>query len=359
VNSVPCERVPLLAICVPTFNRVSSLNNLLNSLGSVKTRFGEEVEICISNNGSTDYTAAAINAFANEYRVIVKHHSSNLGATLNIISVVTLMSARWGIWCGDDDELDPNAIERVLCLLRTLTPETWVLVDSAAIDGRGQYMSNFVQGDHDSGNFRYAVLRSGLDPFGFMGVHVFPRSAIPILQMMSVDDIRPWPPIVCMLSFIMQPGKRVYVLPEMPILQAKGGAKLFWHAGDLARVHLSKLRILRYLYLMVNEHYIFLHFLMLKELYALPKLSLMIAWKLYEPDNFDANAITAYREAWANLDALRLLTLPHSIVTLVLCALPHKAINLFFRITGYGYLLERYKKRKDELKAFDGIKRKL
>lgn len=348
---------PLLAICVPTFNRATSLRNLFRSLGAVKARFGDEVEICISNNGSTDNTRAVIEAFASDHIVGVQHQDSNIGGTLNIVAVAGQMRARWGILCGDDDELDPDAIERILARLRTLAPDTWVLVECADLDGRGQYMRRLAEGDHDTGAFRRAVLRSGLDPFGFMGVHVFPRSAVPTLQALQLVDAQPWPHMAALLRHIMRPGYKVHTLHEIAILQAKGGAKLFWNGGDLARIRIAKLRILRRTLQQSGALVGFLRLLMLREMYSLGSIKAIAAWKLYEGKDYDRCALQAYLQASGWMGALLPLALPYALTALALRLVPHGVYAAFFRLIGQGGLLSRYQQLKRELGMFDGVKR--
>ncbi len=357
MSPVPSTVDPLLAICVPTFNRASSLRNLFRSLGAVKARFGDEIEICISNNGSNDETRAVVEAFAREHPVDVQHQASNIGGTLNIIAVAGQMRAAWGIWCGDDDELDPEAIGSILARLRTLAPETWVLVDCADLEGRGQYMRHFDEGDHDAAAFRRALLRSGLDPFGFMGVHVFPRSAVPTLKSLKLLDAQPWPHMAGLLRHVMQPGTRVHTLREIAILQAKGGAKLFWSGGDLARIRIAKLRIVWRALRQTGGHGGFLRLLMLREIYSLGSIKAIAAWKLYEGDDYDRSAVAAYLQASAWMGALMPLALPYAMLALVLRVVPHGLYAAFFRLIGQGGLLSRYQRLKRELGVFDGIKR--
>ena len=349
--------LPVLAICVPTYNRASSLRNLFKSLAAVKARFGTAVEICISNNGSDDDTAAVIEEFSRHCEVNFSHQANNVGGTLNIIAVAQQMRAGWGLWCGDDDELRPDAIAEILNCLGGLDPDTWLLVDVADLEGRGQYMRHFRAGGHTAAEFRHAVLKSGLNPFGFMGVHVFPRSNVALLKALQIVDAQPWPHMAALLRHIMKPGGRVHVLPTVAIAQAKGGAKLFWSGGDLARIRLAKLRILRRAHLQQVGHFVFLHLLMLRELYSLGSIKALMAWKLYEPDDFNRSAVKAYLGAYTWLGAILPLATPHTLLMLLLRAIPNRAYAALFRLIGQGQLLARYQDLKRDLGVFDGIKR--
>jgi hypothetical protein len=352
-------RLPVLAICVPTFNRAANLGNLFRSLAVVKEQLGDDIEICVSNNGSTDDTRAVIEEFGRTHEVIALHQPANFGATVNIIAVAGTMRARWGIWCGDDDEVDVYAIRRIVDRLRSLAADTWVLVDSADLEGQGQYMHHFLEGEHTAARFKRAILRSGLDPFGFMGVHVFPRSAALMLQEMKVEDTKPWPPIVAMLRFVMRPGTRVHVLREIAIMQAKGGAVLFWNGGDLARIRIAKLRLLWRTRLNSAGHGGFLRLMMLREMYSLGSLKAIAAWKLYEGEDYKRSAVNAYLEASSWMGVLLPLAIPYALLALTLMILPHRVYAGFFRLTGQGGFLSRYQQLKRELGVFDGIKRGL
>lgn len=357
MSELPGAREPLLAICIPTFNRASRLRNLFRSVGAVKSRFGEEVEVCISNNCSTDDTRAVVEEFARQYQIVAHHQPSNVGATLNIIAVAGLMRSRWGIWCGDDDEIDPDAIGRILARLRKLVPETWVLVDSAGANGHGQYLRHFADGPCDAARFRRSILRSGLDPFGFMGVHVFPRSAVPLLHSVHAEHVRPWPPIACMLQFLVRPGARVETIRDSAIRQATGGAALFWLAGDLARVYISRVRVLGHVNAAVSGHHAFIRLLMFRELYSRTNLVLLLAWKLYEPEDFCNRAPASYAESWRWTGAWSPLTIPHVLIAAAAYVSPHALLALLLRLSGRGHFLKRYASRKLELQSFDGIKR--
>lgn len=354
--STPSE-IPLLAICVPTYNRAGSLRNLFKSLAAVKSRFGPAVEICISNNGSDDDTAVAIEEFSRACEVNVQHQASNIGGTLNIIAVVQQMRAGWGILCGDDDELVPDSIAAILARLPQLDPGTWLLVDAANLEGLGQYMRHFAEGGYSAAEFRGAMLKAGLNPFGFMGVHVFPRSAVAILKGLQIVDAQPWPHMAALLRHVMQPHGPVQVQRTIPVSQAKGAAELFWNGGDLARIRLAKLRILRRAHLQHAGHFAFLHLLMLRELYSLGSIKALMAWKLYEGEDFNRSAVRGYLQAYTWLGVALPLTLLHTLLMLFLRVVPNGAYAAFFRLIGQGQLLSRYQALKRELGVFDGIKR--
>lgn len=356
MNGRPAPADPLLSICVPTFNRAQGLRNLLRNLVAVKQRFGDQVEVCISNNGSTDETAATIGEFAPGLKARVLHQGSNVGGTLNMIAVAQLGSGRFSLLVGDDDEVLPDHLAGLLDLLGGLGDKDWVLAGVASPQGQEQVLGDLPAGRHDKLAFRRQILRTSLHRYGFMGMHVFPASARATFAGLTLETAQPWPHIATLLRQL-DDGGGVHVFRPPVVIQAKGGAKLFWNASDLARITLSKLRILSHANAAVPGHHVFHHALMLRELYSLPNLGLLVAWKLYEPADFNAHALPAYRDGWRRTGAWIPLTLPHVLVTLALRAMPHAMLGMLFKLAGRGHFIERYARRKQELQAFDGIRR--
>ena len=53
-----------ISLCIPTYNRSMYLNNLLSSIVSNKN-YLRDVEICISDNNSSDETSNVIKSYKN------------------------------------------------------------------------------------------------------------------------------------------------------------------------------------------------------------------------------------------------------------------------------------------------------
>ncbi len=104
-----------LSICIPTYNRSEFLKECISSvLASVAGR-EREVEIVVSDNASTDGTAGVVRAFQETCPWIRFHRNEqNIGAEQNFHLLATLAQGA-NIWIlGDDDRMEPEAIERVL-----------------------------------------------------------------------------------------------------------------------------------------------------------------------------------------------------------------------------------------------------
>lgn len=107
----------LLSFAIPTYNRAKCLENLLNNILPQARCFKDEVEICISNNGSTDSTKKVVLEFQKKYSdLAIKYRESekNLGVDDNIIKVVQMCQGDF-IWTfGDDDHIVDNGLGAVV-----------------------------------------------------------------------------------------------------------------------------------------------------------------------------------------------------------------------------------------------------
>jgi glycosyltransferase involved in cell wall biosynthesis len=348
---------PLLSICVPTYNRAPNLRNLLGNLERVKSRFGADVEICVSNNCSNDGTAAVIAEFHDRLGLKVVHQATNIGGTLNIIAVAQLMAGDWATFVGDDDELDADSVGRLLDYLRGLTSASWVFVDAAGTAGAEQYFRGCPGGRFSSARFRRWMLRSTLQPFGFMGVHVFPRSALPVLRSLTLENSRPWPHIAAFLRVLSQDSGDVHVCKITVTVQARGGAKLFWTGGDLARIRIAKLGLIKSAFESSHRHYGFHHLIMLRELYSVSGFTTALSWKLYEGEDFNHTAVSTYFKAYLRLGACTPLAIGHALLVCALRLLPNPVYAGILSLIGKGALKTRYLALKKELGGFDGIRR--
>ena len=348
---------PLLSICIPTYNRAANLRSLFATLLPLKRRFGEDVEFCVSDNASPDETRAVIEEFSRPLGLRVVHQARNIGGTLNIIEVAQLVRGRWGMFLGDDDELVSDALDELLRLLRSCEAAArWILIDAQNIAGRSQYLGGFVAGAYGAARFRRAVVKVGLNTFGFMGVHVFPRAAVGTFRSMTLEDAQPWPHTACMLRETAASNHGVRVLKRAVTIQATD-AKLFWKGGDLAKLRLDKVRIVMRICRAMRARYGFFHCLMLRELYAWTTVSALLAWRLYEPEDFDQRAVSTYVRSYGYLGLCAPLAVPHLVLLSIARLIPGRLFARMFRLFGLGYLLSDYQALKTKLGMFDGIKR--
>lgn len=105
--------IPLLSICIPTFNRVSLLEQLLVAL--LPQAEMHQVEVCISDNNSSDGTAEFLNEIAGAFaclRFVV--NSQNIGLDRNMLAVIAMGTGQYIYPLGDDDFLPTGSLHEIL-----------------------------------------------------------------------------------------------------------------------------------------------------------------------------------------------------------------------------------------------------
>lgn len=106
----------LLSICIPTRNRASELERLLNNVISQALEFRDDIEICISNNNSNDNTKDIVINFREKYPDLIKYHEneSNIGLDRNILKLSAMAEGKF-IWTfGDDDLIEKKGLKKVI-----------------------------------------------------------------------------------------------------------------------------------------------------------------------------------------------------------------------------------------------------
>lgn len=109
------EYIPVLSICVPTYNRSAHLRECLLSIIRSVENASAHIEILISDNASTDETFAVAQEFqAMSDHVRYHRHPENIGAEPNFRAAAEMASGKY-IWIiGDDDRLTLDAVRIVL-----------------------------------------------------------------------------------------------------------------------------------------------------------------------------------------------------------------------------------------------------
>ena len=108
-----------LSICIPTYNRAKHLQNCLQSINTAAQHLDERlnVEICISDNCSSDTTEDVVRRANLTLPVKYCKNESNLGIPRNFLSVVDMAEGEFAWLVGDDDLLMPDAFIRICKLI--------------------------------------------------------------------------------------------------------------------------------------------------------------------------------------------------------------------------------------------------
>jgi glycosyltransferase involved in cell wall biosynthesis len=120
----------LVSIGIPTRNRAASLERAVRS---ALAQQWDELEIIVSDNASTDGTAALCDELAAaDPRVRYVRHASDIGAEANFQSVLEAAGGAFFMWLADDDWIDAEYV--AACA-------TWLdqHPDHIVVCGRGRY----------------------------------------------------------------------------------------------------------------------------------------------------------------------------------------------------------------------------
>ena len=105
-----------LSICIPTYNRAKYLKQLLDCiLNQLKNIEENTVEICVSDNASTDDTQEILQRYRQEHNNITYFRwDKNMGADMNYLKVVEISHGKYCWFFGSDDLMVDGAIKKIL-----------------------------------------------------------------------------------------------------------------------------------------------------------------------------------------------------------------------------------------------------
>ena len=107
---------PLLSFCIPTRHRAGFLREFLESLAAQVT---PEVEVVISDDASTDETAAVVESFRSRLpQLTYERVDPALRYDRNLLHAVALARGEFCWLFGDDDRLEPEGLAAVLHALQ-------------------------------------------------------------------------------------------------------------------------------------------------------------------------------------------------------------------------------------------------
>jgi glycosyltransferase involved in cell wall biosynthesis len=348
---------PTISICVPTFNRSICLESLLNNFLIIKTAHGADIEICISNNQSTDSTQQVIEAWRQKLMLKIVTQPTNIGAAKNAIEVTRLATGKWILLIGDDDELIATGFESLLAFVHTADENDWILAGVANQSGNEHLLGDLKHGLYEAKRFRRVLLRIGLYRFGFIGMHIFPAALCQQFFALSFQERQSWPHIALFLWHLKR--GRVRVFPGSVVKQCAGGNELFFNPGDMVRIDIGKINIIAEARKVMSNMRCFFYLLMLRELYSLRGIKSLILWKILEPTDFRHKAFREFFSRYLLLGPIALLATLHFAFLVVVFSTPSIIFHLIFHLAGKQDLVERHLAQKENLDNFDGVRRGL
>lgn len=113
--------IPLLSICIPTYNRSGILRVNLSFINEQLTCLDDtrEVEIIVSDNCSPDNTQEVVASLQKQgVPIVYNRNLENVGADRNFLKCMHLATGKYVYLLGDDDFLTDRAIPKLLSVLR-------------------------------------------------------------------------------------------------------------------------------------------------------------------------------------------------------------------------------------------------
>lgn len=104
----------IISICIPTYNRAKALDRLLQKINDEIKNIENFVEVCISDNGSTDDTQQIIQKWINILPLTFQKNDKNLGYDRNVIKVTKLAKGKYVWYMGDDDTIIDGSLAKLV-----------------------------------------------------------------------------------------------------------------------------------------------------------------------------------------------------------------------------------------------------
>jgi len=128
---------PLLSICIPTYNRCAILKDSI--LENLEYFEKNNIEVCISNNASTDGTKDFLDSLDENYKCIkIIHQNQNNGLEQNMIDAMVMASGDYLIPIGDDEVITVFYLPEILQILKR-NPELVIL---NGLHGKKEHLEN-------------------------------------------------------------------------------------------------------------------------------------------------------------------------------------------------------------------------
>lgn len=106
--------IPILTFCIPTYNRLERVQQLVLSLLSLPD---DDIEVVVLDNASTDGTAAALSQIR-DARFKLAVNPENRGALFNMVNVFDLATGTYVVYSTDQDKTNIDRIADFKASLR-------------------------------------------------------------------------------------------------------------------------------------------------------------------------------------------------------------------------------------------------
>lgn len=235
-----------VSFCIPTYNRAEYLELLIQSIKNQQSH-GLEIEICISDNNSTDGTSELVSIWENNFGIPIRYNKNkeNIGPDRNFLAAVDLATGDYCWIFGSDDMLQSNALVTIenelnkkfdiyLCDRKELDVNM-----SIVKDGHRKWLSNGTKeyvfnNDHDRVNyFKNCMSLGGV--FSYLSSIIVKRSAWNNINFDISFIGTAYPHVYILLKIIEAQGSSISYI-SMPLVLCRGDNDTFESSGKARRI---------------------------------------------------------------------------------------------------------------------------
>ena len=231
---------PILSLCIPTYNRRDKLARLLNGIQLNLLNAAGKIEICISDNASTDGTNELLQELSTCQYIRVFRQSMNRGFDKNYSSVFSMARGKYVWILGDDDTIVEKGLEKLLLLLEDESPDYVYVHIVSTYNNSPIYFPNIKPGKYSENTLHSMLCKEGLDMFGFIGSHIFPKTSFNILKNSDEEHTSGWPHLALLLA--TSENLNLFLVTEPMARQIADG--LFWSPTNWVLINMRKMDIL-------------------------------------------------------------------------------------------------------------------
>lgn len=124
------EKMPLLSICIPSYNRAELLRSTLSAVVPQVRDFKDDVELVVSDNCSVDHTKAVVDSFMESCPISYHRNNDNLGPGRNIALLIGKLARGEYCWIiGDDDTICEGGVGKIVEILKAHPELDYVYVN--------------------------------------------------------------------------------------------------------------------------------------------------------------------------------------------------------------------------------------
>ena len=115
---MPIENRPVLTIAIPTYNRSWYLDRCLSQIVKQVDKYGDKVELIVSDNCSNDDTQAIVDTYiADGHEINYIKNVSNIGPDANFSQCFERSNGKYFLLFSDDDLLLDDSLDKIIELI--------------------------------------------------------------------------------------------------------------------------------------------------------------------------------------------------------------------------------------------------